>query len=50
MINFLDPDRLYEWQERVAIKMDSGIPQAEAERQSTEEQSCNYLQPSGKVV
>lgn len=27
----------YEMQERVAIKMDSGIPQAEAERQTEEE-------------
>lgn len=33
-----DPDRQYELHERVAIKMDSGIPQAEAERQAKAEQ------------
>lgn len=39
MILPTDPDRLYEWQERVSIKMDSGIPEAEARRQATAEQS-----------
>lgn len=33
-------ERLYLWHERIAIKMDSGIPEREAEKQATEEQEA----------